>query len=228
MAFYDIGVEERGVEVSVPVDCDPRRDGIDVHRRRRFGVRHVREFDGLRVTNIVLTLVDFATTHERDEVESAVNAADRKDLIYPEALRDVLSEYRGWPGVRMLRETLDRRTFALADSQLERMFRPIALRAGLSKPLTQVMVNGYRVDFYWPDLGLVVETDGLRYHRTAAQQTADRLRDQAHTAAGLTTLRFTHAQIRYDPAYVETMLRRVAVRLTRAREAHLPPGVRDS
>ena len=36
---------------------------------------------------------------------------------------------------------------------------------------------------------LVVETDGLRYHRTPAQQSRDRRRDQAHTAAGLTPLR---------------------------------------
>ncbi len=34
--------------------------------------------------------------------------------------------------------------------------------------------------------------DGLRYHRTPAQQAADRRRDQAHAAAGLTPLRFTH------------------------------------
>jgi very-short-patch-repair endonuclease len=27
-------------------------------------------------------------------------------------------------------------------------------------------VNGFKVDFFWPELGLVVETDGWRYHRT--------------------------------------------------------------
>jgi very-short-patch-repair endonuclease len=51
-----------------------------------------------------------------------------------------------------------------------------------------------------------VETDGLRYHRTPAQQAADRRRDQAHVAAGLTQLRFTHGQVRYEPAYVKGML----------------------
>jgi hypothetical protein len=53
---------------------------------------------------------------------------------------------------------------------------------------------------------LVVETDGLRYHRTPAQQARDRLRDQIHTAAGLTPLRFTHAQVTFEPQYVRTML----------------------
>ena len=45
----------------------------------------------------------------------------------------------------------------------------------------------------------MVETDSLRYHRTPAQQARDRERDQAHTAAGRTPLRFTHAQVRYEP-----------------------------
>jgi very-short-patch-repair endonuclease len=78
-------------------------------------------------------------------------------------------------------------------------------------------VNGFRVDFYWPELGLVVETDGLTYHRTPAQQAEDRRRDQAHTAAGLTVLRFTHAQVRYEPGYVEQVLRAVARRLQSSR-----------
>ncbi len=73
-------------------------------------------------------------------------------------------------------------------------------------PLTQQWVNGYRVDFFWPNLGLVVETDGLRYHRTPAQQTKDRQRDQAHTAAGLTPLRFSHADVRYEPRHVIEIL----------------------
>ena len=74
-------------------------------------------------------------------------------------------------------------------------------------------MNGYRVDFYWPDLGLVVETDGLRYHRTPAQQARDRRRDQAHAAAGLTVLRFTHAEVTGEPGHVIATLAAVAERL---------------
>jgi very-short-patch-repair endonuclease len=58
-----------------------------------------------------------------------------------------------------------------------------------------------------------VETDGLRYHRTPAQQAKDRLRDQAHTAAGLTVLRFTHAQVAFEPGQVHSTLASVARRL---------------
>jgi very-short-patch-repair endonuclease len=74
-------------------------------------------------------------------------------------------------------------------------------------------VSGFRVDFHWPELGLVVETDGLRYHRTPAQQAKDRLRDQAHAAAGLVSLRFTRAQVRFEPDYVQATLAAVARRL---------------
>ena len=105
----------------------------------------------------------------------------------------------------------------LTDSELERLLLTIAGRAGLGLPETGVWLNGFKVDFYWPDLGLVVETDGLRYHRTAAQQERDRIRDQAHIAAGLTPLRFTHGQVRFESLHVEDTLRSVARRLKGSR-----------
>jgi hypothetical protein len=37
--------------------------------------------------------------------------------------------------------------------------------------------------------------------------------DQAHVAAGLTALRFTHAQVHHEPGYVRGMLATVARRL---------------
>ncbi len=142
-----------------------------------------------------------------------MNEADKRDLVDPETLRSTLEEMKGQHGVAALRRVLDPRTFVLTDSELERRFIPIARAAGLSAPETGRMLNGFRVDFYWPELGLVVETDGLRYHRTPAQQTRDRRRDQVHTASGLTALRFTHAQVRFERAHVRTTLRQVARRL---------------
>ena len=58
------------------------------------------------------------------------------------------------------------------------------------------------MDFLWEELGLVVETDGLRYHRTPFQQRRDLERDQAHRARGLVPVRFTHWQVRYAPRTV--------------------------
>ena len=90
-------------------------------------------------------------------------------------------------------------------------------------PLTKEMVNGFEVDFHWPDLGLVVETDGWRYHRTASAQTRDALRDQTHTASGLTSLRFSHYQVEYEPDHVRRILARTAANLRRVDCPH-PSG----
>jgi very-short-patch-repair endonuclease len=202
----------------VSVDCGrcPRdRSGIRVHRRNGLPQDHVTLRHHIPVARPQLILVDLAQRMGRDRLERAIGEADKLDLIDPERLRAGLAAFAGHPGVALLRETLDLRTFTLTDSELERLFLPIARAAGLDKPLTQQVVNGFRVDFYWPELGLVVETDGLRYHRTPAQQARDRLRDQTHAAAGLTPLRFTRAQVRFEPRRVQRVLEEVAARLQR-------------
>jgi hypothetical protein len=167
---------------------------------------------GIPVPAPIQTLIDMALRLDRPGLERMINEADKFDLIHPPELRRVLDARVGEPGVATLRQILDRRTFRLTKEELERRFLPLAPKAGLPVPLTGQFVNEFEVDFYWPDLGLVVETDGLRYHRTPAEQARDRLRDQAHTAAGLTQLRFTHEQVRYEPEYVMRILAQTASR----------------
>jgi len=75
------------------------------------------------------------------------------------------------------------------------------------------MVDEFEVDFFWPDLGLVIETDGWRYHRTPSAQTRDAFRFQTHTAAGLTPLRFSHYQVKYEPTHVRRILEKTRQRL---------------
>jgi len=171
------------------------------------------------VTRPTRTLVDLATELGSRPLERAVNEADKRDLIDPETLRRELGELAGERGVPALRELLDKHTFRLSDSELEVVFRSIATTAGLPQPLTKVWVNGFEVDFFWPDIGLIVETDGLRYHRTPAAQARDRLRDQTHTAAGLTTLRFTHSQVKHNREHVRAVLQRTARALNTSQSA---------
>lgn len=200
------------IEISLPLPLGRKRDDITLHRRMATAFVSTREL-GIPVTTPAQTLVDLGCELRPRELEAAVNEADKRNLISFDRLRDALDERRGQRGARALRSLLDRRTFALTESELERRFLPIARRAGLSRPETGCTVDGFKVDFYWPRLGLVVETDGLRYHRTPAQQARDRLRDQAHTAAGHTCLRFTHAQVYYEPEHVEATLVAVVRRL---------------
>jgi very-short-patch-repair endonuclease len=213
-ALWEIGREKRGsIEVSVPTRGGRRRSDMVIHRRAALLANDVTRQNDIPVTAPVRTIVDIACRLGRRQLEKAIKEADVRGLVDPETLRHALAGMRGQRGVSVLRETLDRHSFVLTDTELERRFVPIARRAGLPVPQTQAVVNGFRVDFYWPELGLVVETDGLRYHRTPAQQAADRVRDQAHTAAGLTPLRFTHAQVAYEPGHVGETLRTTAARL---------------
>lgn len=177
---------------------------------------HRRIVQGIPVTDPVSTLIDLATCVGLSRLERAVNEADRLDLVDPESLRQALDASPPRPGVGPLRSLLDRHTFALTDSVLERRFLRLVRVTGLPIPKTQAWVNGFRVDFHWPELGLVVETDGLHYHRTPAQQAKDQFRDQAHAKAGLTVLRFTAAQVCYEPDHVQTILTAVASRLAGA------------
>lgn len=137
-----------------------------------------------------------------------MGAADRRNLAHTDDLRTALDSLPPRPGVGRLKAMLDRPTFTPTDTRLERRFLPIASAAGLPSPQTQLQLNGYRVDFYWPQLALVVETDGLTYHRTPFSQAQDIRRDQAHQMAGLRSLRFTRHQVFFEPGYVRAVLER--------------------
>lgn len=212
-ALLGISAEGPTIEVSVALPRNPRPPGIAVCRRPRLPEADVGESRGIPVTSPALTLVDLAARLPPHQLEAAVNAADRLELIDPESLRSSLAGRSGAKGGPALRRILDRRAFVLTDSELERLFARIVRGAGLPMPETQVEICGFRVDFLWRHLALIVETDGLRYHRTAASQSRDRERDQTHAMAGYTTLRFTHAQVRYQPRRVEAALRSVIGRL---------------
>jgi hypothetical protein len=217
--LWGVATESRGrIDISVCRKQSVRRPGLWVRRRPSLSAAETRLHEGLPVTSPVQTLIDIATELDPIAIERAVNDADKRNLVDPEALRLALDQHAGEPGVRLLREILDRLTFRLSDSDLEIYFRPIAASAGLRAPLSKQKVNRFEVDFFWPDLGLVVETDGLRYHRTPSAQKRDARRDRAHVLAGMTPLRFTHYEIRHEPRRVRSDLSRALASSRSARD----------
>ena len=210
-ALWGIAPKLRKGPIEVTAEVHRRRPGVRVHRRRDLGTEHRREVAGIPVTDPISTLVDFASCAANWRVERAINEADRLDLVDPEALRRAVAGLGPRPGMGRMRKLLG--LDALTDTGLERSFLAIVRTARLPLPETQVHLNGYRVDFYWPSLGLVVETDGWRHHRTSGEQSTDRRRDQAHTTSGLTTVRFGEDQVRHEPAYVGRTLAAVIARL---------------
>jgi very-short-patch-repair endonuclease len=138
-----------------------------------------------------------------------VAEADARDLIRLDVLRAEL-EGRSERGAAIVRELLDRHSLVLPASNLERLFLPLAERAGLPKPQMQTQLGSSRVDFYWPALSLVVECDSLRYHRTQLQQAEDHARTHAHVLAERVCLRPTHHQVAREPDYVVRLLAKVS------------------
>jgi hypothetical protein len=207
--------EGAAIDVSIRGTREVRRAGLHAHRRPTLLDTDVTRRNWLPVTTPAQTMVDMATQLSRSELERAVNDADKRDVIHVGALRAALDDHGGVPGVRPLRTLIDRLTFRLSDSELEVRFRPIAVAAGLPQPFSKRWVNGFEADFFWPQLGLVVETDGARFHRTPSAQARDARRDRTHLLAGMTPLRFTHYEVRYERAVVRAALAKAAALLSR-------------
>lgn len=224
-ALWGFGGEQgRTIEVSVPARRRGRLQGIGVHRRTATVLGDVTNHEGIPVTSPVRTLIDQATRLKPMQLERAVNEADKLDRVRADVLHASLDDYRGQPGVKPLRKLLDPLAFRLSDSTLEQLMRPHARAVGLPAPETKTWVNGYEVDFFWPELGIVIEADGLKYHRTASQQRRGLERDQAHLAAGMWPLRFSHWQIKYEAAHVRRVIRSAVARAESTRVNPLPPN----
>jgi hypothetical protein len=213
-ALWGFGNEHPNyIDVSVTRPSEARLTGVRCHRRPSLPSSEVDLRLNIPLTTPVRTFLDLATVTGPKTLERSINEADKLDVIDADVLRKSLDDHPGEPGIRLLRHVLDKHTFRLSDDELERLFRPLATAADLPTPLTKHMVNRFEVDFYWPDLGLVVETDGWRYHRTPSAQTRDALRFQVHVAHGLTPLRFSHHQVKYEPRRVIDILTKTASNL---------------
>ncbi|HEX6714324.1 MAG TPA: type IV toxin-antitoxin system AbiEi family antitoxin domain-containing protein [Thermoleophilaceae bacterium] len=200
-AFWRWAKEPEG-RVHVTVLGEGRsRDGIEVHRRREL---HATTRDGIRVTTPAQTLIDIAQTWPRPKLEQSIGEATLRGLVNLRSLRTAATK-AGRSGAA-LRSVIERLAFRVTQSELEREFLRLIAKAKLPLPDTQTHFGNYRVDFFWPELNLVVEADGAQFHANAVQQTEDRKRDQAHIRAGRVPLRLTHCQVFREPAETTALL----------------------
>ena len=124
----------------------------------------------------------------RRPLEKAVEMAEvrKLDVAIPD----------GHPGTQRLRDAAGRALPTTTDSPLEDAFLELCDRYGIPRPLVQPLVEGYRVDFCWPEQRLIVETDGYEHHGTRAAFERDRAKDAQLTVRGWRVLRFTEPQVR--------------------------------
>ena len=175
---------------------------IAVHRSRR--AIDVILKDGIPVTTPGQTLADLATALPRRALEKAAETA--------EALRLHVAVPEGHAGTKRLAEAMGHDLSTTTRSPLEDAFLELCDAYGIPRPLVNTIVEGYEVDFCWPDARLIVETDGHTRHGTREAFERDRARDARLTALAWRVMRFTRRRIAAEPVSV-------AVEVLAAREA---------
>jgi very-short-patch-repair endonuclease len=183
----------RRIDVTVSHTSGVRSSGrIVIHRTRRPFGRVVR--DGIPVTTPGRTLADLATALPRRQVEKAAEMAEVLGLH--------LQFDPDHPGAKRLDEILDGHDLGTdTKSEVEDEFLALCDAHGIPRPRTNTIVEGYLVDFCWPEERLIVETDGRRHLSRAAFE-RDRAQDAFLTACGWRAMRFTTRQVRGEPGTV--------------------------
>jgi very-short-patch-repair endonuclease len=184
---------------------------IRVHHSATLHSQDVhRDDDGLPVTTVARTLLDLATVLTPARLERACHQAEIARCLDLTSITNVLERATGAPGTRALREALDHLAIGGPQptrSELEIRFLSLIAQARLPTPRVNTTIHGLEVDFFWPDDGLVVETDGVATHLTPTAFETDRRRDAALQVAGYRIVRFTWRQLTDRPDTVVRTLR---------------------
>ena len=203
----------RLIEVSMPRPSRRRRPGSRSHRRPtadrrtrsppRLGSRSPPSLHDRRP----------GRSAARAEVSSApINHADAldRDPRRPICARRSTT-WRRVAGSRVV-ETLSTAAPSGSRARISRRSSSARRTCRSGIPLHRGVGQRVRGGLLLPDLGLVVETDGGRFHRTPSQQTRDRRRDQTHTRAGL------------DPASLHPRAGRPSTQRRRGHPRNRAPG----
>lgn len=204
---FDLAVEPTLLDIDVPRSrARAGRGGADVRRRRLDDVveHSIAGADPVRLTSPLRTVVDCAADRPLDEAVVIADSALRSGRVTVEDLRRASA-------VRTSRATAEqvRRVLRWADPQsgsvLESLLRVLLARHGILVPQTQFVVKDDqdcfvgRVDFCWPELRLIVEADGRRWHDPEDARDRDRRRGNQYAALGWVVLRFTWGEVVHAP-----------------------------
>jgi very-short-patch-repair endonuclease len=172
--------------------------------------------DGIPVTSPARTMLDLAPGETVRDLERLLQRARERKILDRRRFDALLARAGGHPGRGKLADAL--RTFkpeqATLRSDLERRFRRLVLAAGLPRPQTNVVVEGYELDCYWEAEGFAVELDVYATHGSPRSFEEDRVREDDLLLEGIELIRVTGRRLKREPR--ETIAR-VAAHLERRR-----------
>jgi very-short-patch-repair endonuclease len=188
-------------EVIVPTTAGrPKRDGIIVHRQQLPGA-HTTVHHGIPVTTPIRTLLDLASVLSPAALAKAFEQAQVKLHVPPVPLAaEVISRPRHRGNAKLRRILVGAVDPAAVRSVLELRFLRLCATHGIPRPQVNVRIEDWTPDFLWPEVGVVVETDGYGFHRTAAARRRDRIKDEFLRSEGFTVIRLTWADVTERPS----------------------------
>jgi len=225
LALWDLQQKESGaIEVTVRGPGKPGSEGVLVRCTRVLADQDVTEVDGIPVTSLAWTMVDYAASATQRQVRSVLEALERRRIYIGRELDELLERTPNRKGVRTLRKAIAEITGPAPwhQSVLEEAFHELIRGSDLPDYEANVLVEGELVDALWRDERVIVELDGFTFHKTRAQFETDRRRDAKLTVAGYKVLRITQQRLQNEP---ESVLADIRELLTAARQRSLArPG----
>jgi hypothetical protein len=162
-------LQPREIEVIVPGNRRPQA-GFRLRTCRNLSPRDIVIVDRIPITTVPRTLVDLSDEKDAEDLALMMHEAAYLGIFSLEALHASMRRANG-RNLGALQAALDMHLDGSAGSRsrLEKRFRRLVKGAGLPAPRSNVVINGFEVDLYWP--GLCVEVDGPPHTRERTQST---------------------------------------------------------
>jgi very-short-patch-repair endonuclease len=225
LGLWDVRRTESGlIDVTMPGRTGRRGpDDVRLHRSTLLREADVDAVDGIPVTSLAWTVVDYAGIAHRQQLRSVLEALERRGLYIGRELDELLERAPNRKGVKAVTAVIAEMTGPAPwlQSELEAIFREVIRGSDLPEYEANVMVEGEVVDALWRKERVIVELDGYAFHKSRARFEADRRRDAKLQVAGYRVLRVTQERLTNEP---QAVLAEIRALLSAARAAWAAAG----
>jgi hypothetical protein len=182
--------------------------GITIHRVRHLHPEDRTIRDGIPVTSVARTMLDYAEVAPLWALRRLVEAAEKRRVFDLGAVERLFARSRGRRGLKSLSAVIAEYSDPPTTmNDFERDFLELCDLAGLPRPEMNVLVEGFSVDAFWREQRVVVELDSRTHHMTRRAFEEDRVRDATLQLAGYRVIRISSRRLREKPEAVVATLR---------------------